>query len=417
MQQRPYTLLEFTRHIKNVLNREIGDEYWVIAEIGDLKLHGSGHCYMELLEKREQHITSKIRATIWSSTYQNLAPWFKNETGEELRNGLKILVAVRVNFHEVYGMSLNVTKIDPSFTLGERAKKRKEVLERLTAENLLNRNRELQIALVPSRVAVISSSQAAGFEDFMNQLHGNRYGYHFQVQLFQAVLQGDRAISSISEAMREIQQFSSNFDVIVWIRGGGSQLDLDTFDSYELGSIIARSELPVITGIGHQRDETIADIVAHTRMKTPTAAAEFLIKTILTFEENIVRGYDRIESLARSNINIAQIRTDKLFGRLELLSTRIVERQQSIVGQIENRLKYSFKEQFNKAIHHLNLIESNIDKHNPELIFKKGYTYSTVDGSPVDKIEGPLEGKELVTLGQKKVIYSRISKTQKRNGG
>jgi exodeoxyribonuclease VII large subunit len=271
------SLYELNKKISEALANNLEPSYWVVAEIGQIQTNRKGHCYLELVEKEDDQIKAKTRATIWSYTYRNLSTWFEGITGQSLKAGMKILFNATIQYHEIYGFSLNIRDIDAQYTLGERAKKRQEIIERLREDGVFEMNKELRLPTVPQNIAVISSETAAGFGDFMDQIVGNDYGYEVEIELFNAVMQGEEAASSIIDAMHQVFENIGNYDLLVIIRGGGATLDLDCFDNYDLGSHVAQFPIPVITGIGHERDETITDMVAHTKMKTPTAVAEFII--------------------------------------------------------------------------------------------------------------------------------------------
>ena len=292
-----YSLYELNNIIKSAIGYALPDTYWVVAEIADIKLNQKGHCYLELVEKEDSKIIAQVKANIWAYEYRKLSLKFQAVTNESLRPGMKVLLLVAVTFHEVYGLSLNVKDIDPSYTMGEMALKKREVIERLTKEGLMELNKSLSLPIVPQRIAVISSPTAAGYGDFFDHLDNNPYGYKFIHILFPALMQGAEAEQSIISALRKVRQKRDLFDVLVIIRGGGSVIDLNCFDSYNLASQVAQLPLPVITGIGHEKDDTVVDMTAHTKMKTPTAVAEFLISGLRSFEENVTgdtRSYSKI---------------------------------------------------------------------------------------------------------------------------
>jgi len=273
------SLSELNSLVKETLQVAFPEQVWVVAEIAEMKVNRNGHCYLELVEKDQEseEITARAKATIWSWQFRFIQPYFETSTGQALSAGLRVLISVSVEFHEVYGYSLNIKDIDPTYTLGDMARRRMEIIRRLTDEGVIDMNKEIPIPDVPSRIAVISSPTAAGYEDFINQLANNQAGYRFYTKLFASTMQGNDAPASIMAALDYIYEFEHLFDVVVIIRGGGSQLDLSCFDDYELALNIAQFPLPVLTGIGHEKDDTIADMVANTRLKTPTAVAEFLI--------------------------------------------------------------------------------------------------------------------------------------------
>lgn len=274
--------------IKAAVTEALPDLYWIVAEIAELKQNQRGHCYLDLVEKEDEATLAQIRATIWAYEYRTISSRFKAATGEPLTRGMKILFLAAVSFHEVYGLSLNIKEIDPTYTLGEMARKKREVIERLRKEGLINRNKALELPLVPQKIAVISSPTAAGYDDFLKHLDDNPYGYRISHVLFPAVMQGNGAEASIIKALKRISRMQAAFDLIAIIRGGGSTVDLSCFDSYALAAQVATCPLPVISGIGHEKDDSVVDIVAHTRMKTPTAVAEFIISGARAFEETVL---------------------------------------------------------------------------------------------------------------------------------
>ncbi len=282
-------LSELNGRVRKSLSAAFPSPVWVIGEISEIKTNQSGHCYLMLVEKEEggDRIVAQARATIWSYTYRMLRPFFETTTGQALTDGLKVLVSATVEFHELYGYSLNIRDIDPTYTLGDMAKRRREIIRRLTEEGVVDMNKELELPLVPQRIAVVSSPTAAGYEDFVDQLKNNSYGYSFYVKLFPAVMQGTQAETSIIGALERIYSYEEFFDVVVIIRGGGSASDLLCFDNYNLAYHITQFPLPVLTGIGHEKDDSIVDLVAHTRLKTPTAVAEFLISGAARFEATL----------------------------------------------------------------------------------------------------------------------------------
>ena len=279
-------LSEIQEEIRDALQGRFPAARWIVAEISEIKENYSGHCYLDLVEKDEKSdkLLAKARATIWSTTYRMLKPYFETTTGYALVAGIKIMVSALVEYHPVYGLSLNIRDIDPGYTLGDVERKRQEILNRLEKEGVLNMNRETLLPAVPQKIAVISSKTAAGYEDFVDQLLNNPFGYKFYLKLFPAAMQGENAESTIIRALEQIFSYGELFDLVVIIRGGGSKSDLACFDSYDLAFHVAQFPMPVITGIGHEQDDTITDMVAHTRLKTPTAVAGFLVDRLAAFE-------------------------------------------------------------------------------------------------------------------------------------
>ncbi len=279
-------LSDLQEEIREVIHNSFEIPRWISCEIMDLTENYSGHCYLDLIEKDEKSdkILARARATIWASSYRMIKPYFETSTSYELASGIKILVLARVEYHPVYGLSLNIQDIDPTYTLGDVERKKREIIQRLEKEGVLDMNKEIPLAIVPQKIAVVSSLTAAGYEDFMDQLKGNPYAYQFYTRLFPALMQGEKAEQSIIESLEKIFELESNFDVVAIIRGGGSKSDLACFDNYDLAYHVSQFPLPVITGIGHEQDDTITDMVAHTRLKTPTAVAGFLIERLASFE-------------------------------------------------------------------------------------------------------------------------------------
>ncbi len=312
--------MDLNKRIKDCLKHNLDDSYWVISEIGEMRFNQKGHCYLELVEKRDDEILAKNKATIWSYTYRNLSGWFESLTGQTLKPGLKILSNVVVSHHEVYGLSLNIKDIDASYTLGERAKKRLEILNRLKEDGISDMNKDILLPLVPQRIAIIASSTSAGYLDFITQLEHNTAGYAFRISHFEAIMQGSEAEESIIKAILDVNTHVEQYDLLVIIRGGGATLDLECFDTYGLASHIAQFPIPVITGIGHERDETIADIVANTSLKTPTAVAEFLISGIKEFEESIDSLFAEIHDYVKNTLKEHQTRIEYLSKHIKYIS-------------------------------------------------------------------------------------------------
>ncbi len=333
---RHFSLFELNNVIKNLISSALPDAYWVIGEIADTKLNQRGHCYLELVEKEENRIIAQMKANIWAYEYRKLSLKFQAATNESLQPGMKVLLLVAVNFHEVYGLSLNVKDIDPAYTMGEMALKKKEVIERLTKEGIIALNKDLSLPVVPQRIAVISSPTAAGYSDFFDHLDNNPYGYRFIHVLFPALMQGAEAEESIIAALRKVNLNKALFDVLVIVRGGGSVIDLNCFDSYGIASRVAKFPLPVITGIGHEKDDTVVDMTAHTKMKTPTAVAEFLVSGLRSFEENITEIQARVVKQTNGLIRDKSHSLATLAQSLNYISLRLTS---SLSGKIDDHGK------------------------------------------------------------------------------
>lgn len=335
------TLYELNQKVKEVLAQSFNSKYWVIAEISEFKENSSGHCYLELIQKEEikDAVKAKARATIWAYTYRMLKPYFETSTGRPLSTGMKVLVSVEVIFHEAYGYSLNITDIEPSFTLGDIERQRRETIERLIAEGVFDMNKGLDIPLLPKRVAVISSPTAAGLQDFVNQITSNNYGYSIIHTLFSANMQGKGAEESIIEALNSIYEKQSDFDIVVIIRGGGSQADLACFDSYWLSAHVAQFPLPIITGIGHDKDTSVVDLVANIKLKTPTAVAEFIIDKFFEAESLSISFGEKLKLVTEEYIHAHKLRIEQPLKSIipailqSTLNERIIlERKQSRVS-------------------------------------------------------------------------------------
>ncbi|MDD4514431.1 exodeoxyribonuclease VII large subunit [Massilibacteroides sp.] len=340
-ERKALTLRELNLRIKSVIQDGFPDYYWLRAETSDVRVnHSSGHCYLEFIEKHPQtgQLLAKSRASIWAKTFALLKPYFEKETGQAFVSGLTVLVKVSVEFHELYGFSLTVYDIDPTYTLGDMARKRMEILNRLKTEGILTLNKELLFPSLPQRIAVITSPTAAGYEDFMNQLMNNEAGYPFYVKLFPALMQGDKTEESVISALDRIYSFADHFDVVVIIRGGGATSDLNSFDSYLLAANCAQFPLPIITGIGHERDETVLDMVAHTRTKTPTAVAEFLIGCMDDEAENLALLQDRLVALADMRLMEEKTFIQLLVSKLPILTMSSLEKAHSLVQVLGRKL-------------------------------------------------------------------------------
>lgn len=317
------TLYELNTQVKDCLENQFPFPVWVVAEISELSERQ--HCYLELVQKEAQtnKLIAKSRATIWAYTYNMLKPYFETTTGYQFQAGIKVLLCVEVQYSELYGLSVNVKDIDPTYTLGDMERQRKEVLHRLEQEGIVEMNKMLSFPFLPKNIAVISSPKAAGYQDFVQQLKNNSQGYQFHLKLFAATMQGEYAQESIINALEAIYEYENVFDVVVLIRGGGAVADLMCFDSYDLAVHIAQFSLPVLTGIGHDKDVSVADIVAHTSLKTPTAVADFLLEQ---FNECATELNEVTARLSDSVQNIFED-THNLFMRYETVFKHTLPRR------------------------------------------------------------------------------------------
>lgn len=380
-----YSLSELCYEIQEIIEYELEGRYWVRTEIASLSVRG--HCYMELVEKaKDNTLAAKVRATCWSNVYSLLSAYFIQETGQALRVGMQVLVEVSVTFHPVYGLSLNIWNIDPTYTQGDLAKQRQATIRRLTEEGVIDLQKELTIPTLPRRIAIISAADAAGYGDFCDQLQNNRFGYRFETALFAATMQGDHAPKSIIAALSKIASEEEKWDVVVIIRGGGATTDLGCFDDYELASHCAQFPLPILSGIGHTRDMSIVDMVAHTSVKTPTAAAEWLIERVA----------EQVDVL------------NQLVVRLQRATQHAVAQEHNKLQGYLQRMSYSAQTRVMKEQNRLQMWAKTIELHSPERIFKMGYSLTMVNGKPVMRKEDVKEGDVLKTYVQDGVVESVV---------
>ena len=380
-----YSLLELSEWIQDVVGNDMPDRYWVRAEIASMSVRG--HCYMELVEKSENGIlAAKMRATCWSNVYALLSAYFAQETGQSLHVGLQVLLEVSVEYHAVYGLSLNVWSIDPTYTLGDLAKQRQATIRQLTEDGVMELQRALEVPSLPRRVAVISSADAAGYGDFCDQLKNNRFGFAFVTQLYPAVVQGDTAARSIINALGAIAAQEEEWDVVVIIRGGGASTDLSCFDDYILASHCAQFPLPIVAGIGHTRDVSVVDMVVHTSVKTPTAAAEWLVERVAEQVERVGGLQLRLERAVQGAVN-------KEKNRLVVYHQRMM----SAVYQALSREKGK-----------LNLWQKTVELHSPERIYRMGYSLTTVNGKVVRGAQDVAKGDVIETHLRDGVIQSEV---------
>lgn len=404
------SLFELNQLIRTIIDNSMPDTFLVTAEIASCDV--KNHCYLTLVDKEEDAIRAEIRAVIWANRYNVIAPAFEEATGTKLSKGIKILFHATVNFHERYGLKLTINNIDPSYTIGEMAVKRKEILERLTKEGLIYKNRELEFPLVPQRIGIISSATAAGYEDLITHLINNAYGYNFTTRLYEAVMQGDRAEDSIVSALNKCAQEASSLDVVVIVRGGGGQTDLHCFDSYEIGKTIALLPLPVISGIGHQRDVTVVDEVASMKAKTPTAVADMIITRAKDFE-------DRIDSFAHVLFYGARKLTTDMKENLSSLSKRLAVATGNellnnfhLINTCIRGLQYSLRFIQNEK-QKLKGRESNINHLNPVNVLKRGYSITYNYGKAVKSVFDVADGESIRTVLHEGELISKVESKMK----
>ena len=386
MQNDRLTLRQLNLMVQDAIEMQLPDEYWVEAEISECR-ERSGHCYMELIEKDEQTNTPVARASAkcWRQTWQMVSPYFERTTGQPLRAGLKVLFRVYAQFHEAYGFSWIVTDIDPTYTLGDMARKRQEIIRQLKEEGIFDLQRELHIPLFAKRIAVISAAGAAGYGDFCRQLEENDYGFRFETTLFPAIMQGEQVEVSVIHALNNIYERTSEFDVICILRGGGATADLSGFDTLALAENVAQFPLPIITGIGHDRDESILDMVSNTRVKTPTAAAALLI-------DNLKQVLERL-NMAQQRLNMVGHLFSDARHRLELL---------------ENRFSVAWERQLTEQKHRINQLELMLQGFDPQLLLSRGYSITLLNGKAIRDPQQLKAGNEIETRVEKGTIRSIV---------
>ena len=402
-----FSLSELTNKIHEALSLNFGKPLWIRAEISELR-ENAGHCYMELIEKSDDSdaLLAKCRATCWASTFRMLKPYFESTTGQNLTAGLQILVAVSVEFHNVYGLSLNIRDIDPVFTVGEMAARRLQIIRRLEADGIAEMNKQLEIPVPAQRIAVIASPTSAGYEDFHNQLTNNRFDYVFYTKIFSAVMQGEATEKSVIAALEQIYEQADLFDAVVIIRGGGATADLAAFDSYELALNCAQFPLPIISGIGHQRDVSILDIIAHTSVKTPTAAAEFLIDNLRSAENRAEDIFSDIQFLIKNRMkNEVRNLENAQFRLKHNLKTKLNAKFFALENQ-KRRLHSALRFQFVKQHAKLSLLEKNIETYSPNFLLAQGYTITTLNGKKIRSAKNIQKGDALKTYFPDGVVDS-----------
>lgn len=440
---RTYTLAELQQEIKERLSESFPFAVWIVAEINTLTRHRSGHCYMELVQKSKtsNNIIAQARATIWANKFSFISAYFESETDRELAVGMNVMLQVAITYHEVYGMSLNVLGINPTYTIGDVERAKKEIIDRLINEGVFDMNKTQTLPAVIQNIAVISSSTAAGYGDFVNHLETNMHGYHINITLFEAAMQGKQTEISVLDALNRIGDEYENYDAVAIIRGGGSKNDLSWFDNYNIAYMVTQFPLPVISGIGHERDESIVDMVAHTRMKTPTAVANFIIDYNSKFEEQIdstsseifgiakdflmssemylnnmtmsimkvrtrlskdTERCDRIMSEIRTELNVRmkeeEMKLNMIGNKLETSPQRLISDQESHLNGIKELISRTTKHRIEKANEKLSFLEHRLTLNDPRTILKRGYSITRINGKVVTNDLETNEGDIMETL-------------------
>ena len=427
------TLYELNNLVGLTLQTVMPDEYWVEAELSEAR-EVRGHCYMELIQKDEHTHTpvAKASAKCWKNKWMVMRPYFERVTGQTIRPGMKVLLKVYANFHEAFGFSWIVTDIDPVYTMGDMARKRMEIIARLKEEGVFDMQKELHLSLFAHRVAVISSENAAGYGDFSHQLADNASGFKFSTKLFPAVMQGEQVEQSIIGALNEINERVDDFDVVVIIRGGGATSDLSGFDTLALAENVANFPLPVITGIGHDRDESILDMISFQQVKTPTAAAAYLIEHLSDTLQRITDVQEEMVNIIRHRMEVEMLRFNRLAMKIPLLFSRVkeaqAERLQLFSAQImaminrrlmneshrlivlSNQLSPLAEKRITNECHHLEMLEQRCRSLDPKRLLKKGYSVTLHQGHVVRDARMLNEGDIVETRLEKGTFKSIVKK-------
>ena len=403
------TLLELNRLVREVIESEMPHEYWVEAELSECR-ESRGHCYMELIEKDEHSATpiAKASAKCWAQKWMLIRPYFERTTGQRLAAGMKVLLKVYPQFHEAFGFSWIVTDIDPTYTMGDMARKRQEIIRQLKEEGVFELQKELELPVFSQRIAVISSETAAGYGDFCNQLSDNPYGFQFRTWLFPAIMQGEGTGQSIIAALEKIYTIINQFDCVVIIRGGGATSDMSGFDTLELAENVANFPIPIITGIGHERDESILDMVSHMRVKTPTAAAALLIdhlKIVLDTINNSQNSITRSVQQKLSTLNAQLLTVSEAIPRLFSIVKTRHEARLDAFGQ---KIPMLIERRLTNTCHQLEILEEKVKSLDPQLLLKRGYSITLHNGKAVRDPRQLRQGDEIETRLEKGTLKSII---------
>ena len=430
------SLYELNSLVADVINTTMARSYWVEAELSEAR-ENRGHCYMELIEKNQGSNVPVARASAkcWSNVWSVIMPYFMRVTGQQIHAGMKVMLQVHAQFHPQYGFSWIVDDINPEFTMGDMMRKRQEIIRQLKAEGVFELQKELCLPMFCQRIAVISSETAAGYGDFSNQLETNEYGLWFHVELFSAVMQGDRVEQSIIEALNMINSREDEFDSVVIIRGGGATADLSGFDTLALAENVANFPLPIITGIGHERDESVLDMVSFLCVKTPTAAAAYLIDQLATTLMRVENAQTAIIEGVRRKLEVEQMRIrhigthipvlfsvvrTKQEARLDGLSQRLVGRMTESLSQsqfylntLRQRMLPAVQRHLSDESHKLDMLEQRARLLDPSLLLKRGYSITLYNGKTVRSAEELKEGALITTRFETGEIESKVERLKK----
>ena len=413
-QHHHFSLLELNRLVRATIEDTLCEQYWLEAEIGQIG-ENNGHCYLEFIQKVEGHNTpvARAKAKCWRNVWGSVRPYFEHTTGQTLTLGMKVLVLVHPDFHEAFGFSWIVDDIDPRFTLGDMARRRQEIIRQLKAEGVFDLNRELPLPLFTQRIAVISSSTAAGYGDFCRQLEENKRGFRFSVTLYESLMQGEGVERSIISALDKINAHIDDYDCVVIIRGGGATSDMSGFDSLLLAENVANFPLPVITGIGHDRDECILDMVSHTRVKTPTAAAAFLIDRLEQVARRIDDAADRITSYVQHRMEIEKMRLSRAAERIPILFSLVKSKQENKMETLNQRIASAVQRLIDRRRHTLDILEQRTKSLDPTLLLQRGYSITLVNGHALRSPSAVKPGDIIVPRLADGTVKSTVNETNK----
>jgi len=392
------SLTELLGLVRDKIYEALPDAFWVIAEIAEMKVQTAGHCYLELTgsDTPGGRVTGRARATIWASKYRSLSTFFNASTGIPLRAGITILFRATVEYHELYGLSLNISDIDPSYTAGDMALRREAVIRRLTAEGVISMNAGLHLVPYPRNIAVVSSSKAAGYQDFINHLMANPYGYIFKTTLFEAVMQGEETEASVTGALDMVAGEAGKYDAVAIIRGGGSTTDLSWFDSYAIAFHVTQFPLPVLTGIGHEKDQSVTDLAAWKALRTPTAVAGFLVERTLECENRIIGMAGELASAVTEALEAAGEQISSLQNRITSTARLIVRVNSDRLGYHAETLRRSSGIVLQKAADITGRLEGSLRHLDPVAVLKRGYTLTSRNGLII-RSAGNLEPGDIIT--------------------
>lgn len=404
------TLSELQRLVKETLHERFALPVWVSAEISEIKVNYSGHCYLELVEKGGDNGVplAQSRAVIWRTAYARIAGYFEAGTGQRLAAGIRILAKVAVTYHELYGFSLQITDIDPAYTLGDMERQRQQTIDQLRKEGVWDMNREIAMPMVVQRVAVVSSVNAAGYQDFCKEI--GKSPYRFRLTLFDAFMQGAAAEESIVAALCAVADRMDEFDAVVVIRGGGSASDLNCFNAYRLCTHVAQFPLPVLTGIGHDKDTSVADMVAHTALKTPTAVAGWLVERMAGIEGRLDHAALQLHAMTGSAMHSSEVRLERLSGEIRQLGGELLTRQRLRTEHLAELLPQAVRDFLARQTTRLGNAAELVAGRSPERILRLGFAVVRTNGKAVLSAANVRQGDTL----EIEVADGRIESTVRR---